>query len=58
MDSVEVLQSQVRQQKENVRVWREGLEREEAKLLVMKQALTHATNVLNSQEVTSNDGAE
>lgn len=54
--SIEILQSQLRQQRENVRVWEEGLEREKTKLQMMKQALTEAVETGASDGVTADDG--
>lgn len=39
---LEVLQSQAKQQRENVRVWKEGYEREEAKLTEMRNLIAIA----------------
>lgn len=57
MSDVEILQSQIRQQRENVRVWEEGLDREKEKLRLMKRALT---SVMQEQQsgALDDDGAK
>lgn len=39
---IDVLRSEVKQQRENVRVWKEGYEREEAKLTEMRDLIALA----------------
>lgn len=55
MDDMDVLRSSVKQQRENVRVWKEGYDREEQKLTDMR-------NLLNAAEaevgVTDNGGED
>jgi hypothetical protein len=56
MTDIEILQSQLRQQKENVRVWEEGLAREKATLSLMKEALTVEIAARADKEGLNDDG--
>ena len=54
---VKVLESQIRQQRENVRVWEEGLKREQAKLDDMRNQLDEHRKILAAHGVNGDGGS-